>query len=57
MTPTTTPERAARITAIEEELGRRDWLGYERIQAPLVERRAGGRNVMTFIHPVRRAPP
>ncbi len=32
------PERAARITAIEQELERRDWLGYERRQSPAVDR-------------------
>ena len=31
------PERAVRIRAIEAELGRRDWLGYERREAPEVE--------------------
>ena len=31
------PERAARIRAIEAELARRDWLGYERREAPEVE--------------------
>src|SRR5829696_581092 len=30
------PERADRIRAIEAELGRRDWLGYERREAPTV---------------------
>jgi acetoin utilization deacetylase AcuC-like enzyme len=28
------PERVARMTAIEQELGRRDWLGWERREAP-----------------------
>jgi acetoin utilization deacetylase AcuC-like enzyme len=32
------PERAARITAIEEHLERLGWLGYERREAPRVER-------------------
>jgi acetoin utilization deacetylase AcuC-like enzyme len=31
------PERAERIVAIEEQLAARDWLGYERIEAPPVE--------------------
>jgi acetoin utilization deacetylase AcuC-like enzyme len=30
------PERAARITAIEQELARHDWLGMERLEAPRV---------------------
>jgi acetoin utilization deacetylase AcuC-like enzyme len=34
------PEQPARITAIEEELERRDWLGYEREVAPAPELRA-----------------
>jgi acetoin utilization deacetylase AcuC-like enzyme len=32
------PERAARIAAIEAELGRRDWLGYERRESPPIDR-------------------
>jgi acetoin utilization deacetylase AcuC-like enzyme len=32
------PERAARITAIEAELDRRGWLGFERRESPAVER-------------------
>jgi acetoin utilization deacetylase AcuC-like enzyme len=32
------PERAARIAAIERELGRRDWLGFERRESPEVDR-------------------
>jgi acetoin utilization deacetylase AcuC-like enzyme len=31
------PERADRIRAIEAELERRDWLGFERLEAPAVE--------------------
>lgn len=31
------PERAARITAIEAELARHDWLGLERVEAPRAE--------------------
>jgi acetoin utilization deacetylase AcuC-like enzyme len=34
----THPERAARITAIESHLDRLDWLGYERREAPRVDR-------------------
>jgi acetoin utilization deacetylase AcuC-like enzyme len=40
------PERAERIVAIEQELGSRGWLGYERIEAPAVERRT-----LEAIHP------
>jgi acetoin utilization deacetylase AcuC-like enzyme len=32
------PERAARITAIEDELERRSWLGFERRESPRVDR-------------------
>src|SRR5262249_2848405 len=32
------PERADRITTIERELGRRQWLGFERMQSPEAER-------------------
>jgi acetoin utilization deacetylase AcuC-like enzyme len=32
------PERAERIVAIERELAARDWLGYERIEAPAADR-------------------
>jgi acetoin utilization deacetylase AcuC-like enzyme len=32
------PERAARITAIERELERRDWLGFERRESPAADR-------------------
>jgi acetoin utilization deacetylase AcuC-like enzyme len=32
------PEQAARITAIERELSARDWLGFERMLSPAVER-------------------
>ncbi len=42
------PERAARITAIEAELARHDWLGMERVEAPRVEAQT-----LTAIHPVR----
>jgi acetoin utilization deacetylase AcuC-like enzyme len=40
------PERAARITAIERELAERDWLGFERVLSPEVER-----DVLTAVHP------
>jgi acetoin utilization deacetylase AcuC-like enzyme len=40
------PEQAARIVAIERELSRRGWLGFERIAPPRVERR-----VLTAVHP------
>jgi acetoin utilization deacetylase AcuC-like enzyme len=42
------PERAARITAIETELARHDWLGMERLEAPAVD--AG---TLTAVHPSR----
>lgn len=42
------PERAARITAIEAELERHDWLGMERLQAPRV-----ASETLTAVHPVR----
>jgi len=32
------PERAARMQAIERELSARDWLGFERVQSPAVDR-------------------
>jgi acetoin utilization deacetylase AcuC-like enzyme len=40
------PERAARITAIERELSEREWLGYERAEAPPVARAA-----LEAVHP------
>ena len=40
------PERADRIVAIERELAGRDWLGYEREEAPAVERA-----VLEAVHP------
>jgi acetoin utilization deacetylase AcuC-like enzyme len=40
------PERAARITAIERELRRHDWLGFERMQSPPVDR-----SVLELVHP------
>jgi acetoin utilization deacetylase AcuC-like enzyme len=40
------PEQAARITAIERELGQLDWLGFERQLSPPVER-----EVLTAVHP------
>jgi len=42
------PERAARITAIERELARHDWLGMERIEAPRV-----AAATLTAVHPAR----
>jgi acetoin utilization deacetylase AcuC-like enzyme len=42
------PERAARITAIEEGLSARGWLGYERVQSPAV-----ARSTLTAVHPER----
>jgi acetoin utilization deacetylase AcuC-like enzyme len=42
------PERAARITAIEAELARHDWLGMERLEAPRV-----AVDTLTAVHPVR----
>ena len=40
------PEQAARITAIERELAARDWLGFDRLSSPPVER-----EVLTGVHP------
>jgi acetoin utilization deacetylase AcuC-like enzyme len=40
------PEGPGRIPAIEEELQRRDWLGYRRLEAPAVDMAA-----LTRIHP------
>jgi acetoin utilization deacetylase AcuC-like enzyme len=40
------PERSARITAIERELERRDWLGLERVLAPAAER-----EIVEAVHP------
>jgi acetoin utilization deacetylase AcuC-like enzyme len=40
------PERAARIPAIERALASRDWLGFDRVLAPEVERAA-----LTAVHP------
>ena len=42
------PERAARITAIEQELERRGWLGLERLEAPVVQE-----STLAAVHPVR----
>ncbi len=39
------PEQAARITAIHRELDARDWLGYERVPSPEVDRA-----VLTAVH-------
>ncbi|HET6865866.1 MAG TPA: histone deacetylase [Solirubrobacteraceae bacterium] len=40
------PERAARMEAIERELSARDWLGFERVQSPAVDRA-----VLEAVHP------
>ena len=40
------PEQAARIVAIERELEARDWLGFERVRSPAVDR-----NVLGAVHP------
>ncbi len=40
------PEQPARIVAIERELERLGWLGYERVSSPAV-----GRDVLTAVHP------
>jgi acetoin utilization deacetylase AcuC-like enzyme len=42
------PERAARIVAIEEELGARGWLGFERVEAPRV-----ASEDLLAVHPAR----
>jgi acetoin utilization deacetylase AcuC-like enzyme len=42
----THPERAARISAIDQELQREGWLGFERALSPPVER-----SVLTAVHP------
>jgi acetoin utilization deacetylase AcuC-like enzyme len=41
------PERAERILAIEAELDRQGWLGWERVASPAVPRR-----MLTAVHPV-----
>ncbi len=40
------PEQPARIAAIQRELERRDWLGFERVSSPAVDR-----DVLTAVHP------
>jgi acetoin utilization deacetylase AcuC-like enzyme len=40
------PEQAARIVAVERELERRGWLGFERVQSPAVDRA-----VLNAVHP------
>jgi acetoin utilization deacetylase AcuC-like enzyme len=40
------PEQPARITAIQRELDRRGWLGFERVRSPAVER-----EVLAAVHP------
>ena len=42
------PEQPARIVAIERELSARDYLGYERVSSPTVER-----SVLEAVHPPR----
>lgn len=42
------PERAERIVAIERELGRHDWFGMERVEAPRV-----ATETLTAVHPTR----
>jgi acetoin utilization deacetylase AcuC-like enzyme len=46
--PTPHPERPARIAAIERELAGRDWLGFERISSPAVDR-----STLSAVHPER----
>src|SRR5262249_14851980 len=40
------PERAARIVAIDQELSRLDWLGYERLLSP-----PAARSTIAAVHP------
>ncbi len=40
------PEQPARIAAIEQELAARDWLGFERVLSPAIER-----SVLETVHP------
>ncbi len=40
------PERAARIAAIERELAQHDWLGFERMSSPAIER-----PILEAVHP------
>jgi acetoin utilization deacetylase AcuC-like enzyme len=42
------PEQPSRLVAIERELSARDWLGFERVLAPAVDR-----SVLTVVHPER----
>jgi acetoin utilization deacetylase AcuC-like enzyme len=42
------PEQAARIPAIENELAKRDWLGFQRVRSPEVER-----ETLYAVHPER----
>ena len=42
------PEQPRRLAAIERELSARDWLGFERVRAPAVDR-----SVLTAVHPER----
>ena len=40
------PERAARMVAIERELSALDWLGFERVTSPVVDR-----GLLETVHP------
>jgi acetoin utilization deacetylase AcuC-like enzyme len=40
------PEQAARIVAIQRELEARDWVGFERVRSPAVDR-----EVLAAVHP------
>jgi acetoin utilization deacetylase AcuC-like enzyme len=42
------PEQPSRIVAIERELSARDWLGFERVRSPAVDR-----SVLSAVHPER----
>ncbi len=42
------PEQPSRLLAIEHELAARDWLGFERMRSPAVDR-----SVLTAVHPER----
>jgi acetoin utilization deacetylase AcuC-like enzyme len=42
------PEQPARIVAIERELSHRDWLGFERVSSPAVDR-----TTLSAVHPER----
>ncbi|MFL5822601.1 MAG: histone deacetylase [Solirubrobacteraceae bacterium] len=40
------PEQPARIAAIEQELARQEWLGFERVESPAVDQ-----TILTAVHP------